>query len=72
MDENKHTICELCNISVTHDSGMTNLQSNLHLNGWIFVTLSTNKSDRDTFKTNITQSEVEDFVCLLNLPATSQ
>ena len=32
IDKSKHAICKLCNVLVAHGSGMTNLQSHLHLN----------------------------------------
>ena len=80
IDRSKHAVCKLCNASVAHGGGTTNLRNHLCLNNHaeyllLYLSTETDGINSDTSKmdtTVATQSKIEDFVCAPKLLATSQ
>ena len=70
-DKSKHAVCKLCNVSVTHGGGITNLRNRLCLNhSSEYLLLYSPEENNNSVKVDMTQNRMEDFVIVQKIPAT--
>ena len=71
IDKSKHAVCKLCNASVTHNGGMTNLRNHLRLNHSSYHLSLFPTEEKSNSPKYSAQRRIEDFVGIPKLSSAS-